>query len=86
MPTDDRPDDPPRAAEASLDRLRRAGWSVAEYTVRVVSPPAVVRLVVGEAGEARLLAAGPTRDAASSHACAQAEALGMLRRGTTRGK
>jgi hypothetical protein len=58
MPTDDRPSDPLPAAEETLDRLRRAGWSVAEYTVRFVSPPALVRFVMGEAGADRRLAAG----------------------------
>jgi hypothetical protein len=68
MPTVDRPRDHLPATEASLDRLRRAGWSVAEYTIRFVRPPALVHLVVGEVGPARLLAAGSTRD----------EAIGML--------
>jgi hypothetical protein len=78
MPTADPPGDPPPDAEASLDRLRLAGWSVAEYTVRFVSPPALVRLVVGEAGAARLLAAGSTRDEAARRACTQAEAIARL--------
>jgi hypothetical protein len=78
MPTDARPPDPLPAAEASLDRLRRAGWSVAEYTVRFVRPPAWVHLVVGEAGAGRLLAAGPTRDEAAWRACEQAAATGKM--------
>jgi hypothetical protein len=78
MPTDDRPRDHLSAAEASLDRLRRAGWSIAEYTVRFVRPPALVHLVVGEAGAARLLASGSTRDQAAWRACEGAEAIGML--------
>ena len=78
MPTVDQPPDHLSAAEASLDRLRRAGWSVAEYTIWFVRPPAFVHLVVGELGAARLLAAGSTRDEAARRACTQAEALGML--------
>jgi hypothetical protein len=80
MPTDDRTCGPlpDTEAEASLDRLRGAGWSIAEYTVRFVSPPALVRLVVGESGAARLLASGSTRAEAAGRACAQAEAIGML--------
>jgi hypothetical protein len=38
----------------------------------------MVHLVAGEAGAARLLAAGSTRDEAARRACAQAEALGTL--------
>jgi hypothetical protein len=75
MPTGDRSWDPCPASEASLDRLRRAGWSVAEYTVWFVSPPAMVHLVAGEAGAARLLAAGPTRGEAARRACLQGEAI-----------
>ncbi len=79
MPTGrSRSGDPFPAAEAALDRLRRAGWSIAEYTVRFVRPPALVHLVVGEAGTAPLLAAGSTSDEAARRACAQAEAIGML--------
>jgi hypothetical protein len=78
MPTDDRPSDPLPAAEEKLDRLRRAGWSIAEYTVRFVSPPAWVHLVVGELVRERLLASGSTRDEAARRACTQAEAIGML--------
>jgi hypothetical protein len=78
MPTADRPPDHLDAAEASIDRLRRAGWSIAEYTVRFVSPPAWVHLVVGELVRERLLASGSTRDEAARRACTQAEAIGML--------
>lgn len=76
MPTEARPHDPDPVAAVSLAPRRRAGWSVAEYTVRFMSLPALVRLVVGEAGDARLLAWGRTRDEAAGRACAQAEALG----------
>ena len=78
MPTQDRPPDPLPAAEASLGRLRGAGWSVAESTVWFVGRRALVRLVVGEMGAARLLASGATRDEAAWRACLQAEAMGKL--------
>lgn len=78
MPTDDRPRDEFPASTASLARLRHAGWTVAVYTIRYVSPPALEWIVVGEAGAARLLAAGATRDEAGWRACEQAEAIGML--------
>jgi hypothetical protein len=78
MPTDDRPRDHLAAAEASLDRLRRAGWSITEYTIRFVRPPALVHLIVGEVGTARLLVSGSTRDQAAQRACMQAEAIGVL--------
>jgi hypothetical protein len=78
MPTDDQQRDPLPAAAASLDRLRRSGWSVAESTISYVNPPAWVWLVVGEAGAARLLATGSTRAEAGWRACEQAEAIGEL--------
>ena len=78
MPTDDRPSRQSAAAEAPLDRLRRAGWTVAEYTIWYVRPPVLVWLVAGEAGAARLLASGLTRDMAAARATEQAEALGEM--------
>ena len=75
MPTDDRPPDPLPAAEASLDLLRRAGWSVAEYTIWFVGHRATGWLVVGEFDRQRLLTMGPTRAEAARRACKQAEAL-----------
>jgi alpha-1,6-mannosyltransferase len=62
MPTDDRPRGPIPDAEAALDRLRRAGWSVAEYRIWFVSSRAWVRIVVAEAGAARLLVTPGPRD------------------------
>ena len=75
MPTRDRERDPCPASEASLDRLRRAGWSIAVYTIWFVRHRALRWIVVGELDRQRLLATGPTRDEAARRACEQDEAL-----------
>jgi len=73
-----KPEGGPPPADTSLDRLRGAGWSIAEYTVRFVRPAGLVSIVVGESGEDRLLSEGLTRDEAALRACKRAETLGWL--------
>jgi hypothetical protein len=75
MPTRDRSWDPYPASKASLDRLRRAGWSVAEYTIWLVSHRALGWIVVGELGRERLLTMGSTRGETARRACLQAETI-----------
>jgi hypothetical protein len=61
MPTDDPPRDTVPADEVCLARLRLDGWSIAEYTIWVVSARATVWVVVGQVRRARLLTMGSTR-------------------------
>ncbi len=75
MPGRDRSWDPCPTSEASLGRLRRAGWSVAEYTIWFAGRRALGWVVVGELGRGRLLTIGPTRAEAARRACLQAEAI-----------
>jgi hypothetical protein len=60
-------------------RLHRAGWSVGEASFR--GPAGERWQVSGSNGENLLRADGATQAEAWWHACQQAEALGMLRRG-----
>jgi hypothetical protein len=76
---------PDHAAEASaaLAHLRLTGWSVAEYTIWYVSHRAMMWVIVGERGRARVLAMGSTQAQARQRAFEQAAAVGRLAAPTT---
>ncbi len=64
------------SVDESLDRLRRAGWSVGDTAFG--SEHAQVWLVTGNYGENVFHARGGTQGEAWWNACVQARALGML--------
>jgi hypothetical protein len=65
-----------RTVDESLDRLRRAGWSVGDA---VFGPDhALVWYVSGTNGENAISAHGRTRAEAYWRACCQAREVGML--------
>jgi hypothetical protein len=64
--------------DESLDRLRRAGWSVGDAAFG--PEHALVWCVSGSNGENRIEACGASRAAAYWRACMQAREVGMLAR------
>ncbi len=67
-----------RAAEESLTRLHRAGWSVTCTEFRNQKGP--IWIVSGYNGENQVLTAGTSCDEAWWMACLQARIVGMLAR------